>query len=226
LIYYRRVKQLKEEQQRQQDFARQIMESQEAERKRIANELHDSLGQNLLVIKNRSALAAQAASENPKAMKQLNEIEATVTDAIKEVRHIAQNLHPYQLEAIGLSAAIRSMLTKVAESTDTRIVGEVDDIDGTIEKNEEINIYRIIQEGLNNILKHAEAKNASVVVQKNERSLLIQIKDDGKGFAMNGKSEGMGMKDIAERARIMNGSFVIDSSPGGGTTVDVRVPVL
>ncbi|MBI5473429.1 MAG: hypothetical protein HY961_13875 [Ignavibacteriae bacterium] len=229
LIYYRRVSQLKKEQRRQQEFSRQLIESQEAERKRIANELHDSLGQNLLVIKNRSALATQVVQDNPKALKQLTEIEATVTDAIKEVRHISQNLHPYQLEAIGLSAAIRSMLTKVSESTEITITGEVEEIDGAVDKHEEINLYRVIQEGLNNILKHSGATKASVIVRKNESTLIISMVDDGKGFAAKPASHqhlsGMGLRDIAERVQLMKGTHTIESSPGKGTKVEVRIPI-
>jgi len=226
-IYFRRVRQLKRAQQQQQQFSRQLMESQESERKRIAGELHDSIGQSLLVIKNRAALGIQDVSNMTKALKQFDEISATVTDALSEVRYIAHNLHPYQLENIGLAAALRSMLTKIAESTSIKISGEIGDVDGMVLPKNEINVYRIIQEAMNNVLKHSEASEATVTVAAENSTLVITIEDNGKGFdpKADKKSGGMGVKGIDERVNILNGSYAISSSPGGGTTVEVRIPV-
>ncbi len=203
------------------------MESQESERKRIAGELHDSIGQSLLVIKNRAALGIQDVSNMTKALKQFDEISATVTDALSEVRYIAHNLHPYQLENIGLAAALRSMLTKIAESTSIKISGEIGDVDGMVLPKNEINVYRIIQEAMNNVLKHSEASEATVTVAAENSTLVITIEDNGKGFdpKADKKSGGMGVKGIDERVNILNGSYAISSSPGGGTTVEVRIPV-
>lgn len=228
LIYYRRVAQLKREGLRQQEYARGILETQEAERKRIAGELHDSLGQNLLVIKNRALLASRVAHDTPKVMHHLNEVEATITDAIAEVRNIAQNLHPYQLEAVGLSAAIRSMLGKVAGSSTTRIAGEIDEIDGLVAKKDEINLYRIVQEGLNNVIKHAAATEASVIIRRDGARLLVQVSDNGRGFVVSPQNHfaGMGLRDIAERVHLQSGSLRIDSSPGNGTTLHISLPIV
>ncbi len=227
-IYFRRIAQLKRESLQQQEYARRILETQETERKRIAGELHDSLGQNLLVIKNRALLASRVAQDTSKVMHHLNEVEATITEAIAEVRNIAQNLHPYQLEAIGLSAAIRSMLAKVAGSSTIRIAGEIDEIDGLVAKKDEINLYRIVQEGLNNVIKHAAATEVSVIIRRDATRLLVQVADNGRGFAVSPLNHfsGMGLRDIAERVHLQGGSLRIDSSPGNGTSLHISLPIV
>jgi signal transduction histidine kinase len=125
----------------QQSFSRQLIASQESERKRIAGELHDSLGQQLLIIKNWAVLALHGLENQIVPKESLDEISSTASHAIEEMREIAYNLRPYQLEKLGLTAAIRGLASRVAASSNIRFAAEIDDIDGLFSQEVEISIY-------------------------------------------------------------------------------------
>jgi signal transduction histidine kinase len=225
-----RIAKMRRAQAAQQAFSRQLIESQERERQRIAAELHDSLGQNLLVVKNR-ALLGGLSQEDGEARRQFNEIEATVAQTLEEVRTISYNLRPHHLDQLGLTTTIRAMIEKIAESSGIRMSSELDDIDGVFPPADEITIYRIIQESLNNVVKHAKAGEAHVAVHCHEHFVEITIRDNGQGFASNGSSAGaddrggFGLKGLAERVHMLGGTHTIESGAGRGTTVTVRLGV-
>jgi signal transduction histidine kinase/ligand-binding sensor domain-containing protein len=221
--YKYRVTQLERRQAAQQAFARQLIESQEGERKRIAAELHDGLGQNLLVVKNRALLGLSQPDDGASAIAQLNEISTAVSHSLEEVRQIAANLHPYQLDRLGLTKAIEAMTRKVAAASALDIATEIDNIDGLFDATAEINLYRIVQESLNNIVKHSAATAASVVIKRAARSVTLAIHDNGKGFATGEMKPGFGLTGIAERARMLGGALAIDSIPGKGVTVRLTI---
>jgi signal transduction histidine kinase len=223
-----RIGQMRREQVAQQAFSRQLIESQERERQRIAAELHDSLGQNLLVVKNRALLGALA-QQDEAGRKQFNEIGATVAQTLEEVRTISYNLRPHHLDQLGLTTTIRAMIDKIAESSGIRMSSEIDDIDGMFPPADEITIYRIIQESLNNVVKHSRAREAHVAVRCQEHQVEITIRDNGQGFASNASDAGaaprggFGLKGLAERVHMLGGTHTIESGPGRGTTVTVRI---
>ena len=162
--YRRRVAGLRRDTERQQAFARQLIAAQEAERQRIATELHDGLGQNLLIMKNR-ALLGRVAGQNAdveSAVEQLDEIAATAGDAIDEVRQIAYNLRPYHLDRLGLPQAIEEMATRVASSSSMAIDVESAALEGAVAREAAINCYRIVQECLSNVVRHARATTVSI----------------------------------------------------------------
>ncbi|MFL6211963.1 MAG: two-component regulator propeller domain-containing protein [Pyrinomonadaceae bacterium] len=225
VVYRRRIAQLERARTAQEAFSRRLIESQEHERKRIAAELHDSLGQNLLVIKNRALLSLSAPDDKQSAVEQLQEISTTASQAIDEVRAIAHDLRPYQLDRLGLTKALDALVRKVAAASGLACTAEIDPLDGLFTKEAEINLYRIVQESLNNIVKHAHASAASVVVRCEARAVLVRISDDGRGFAPDSEGErrGFGLSGIAERARILGGQPVIESAPGRGTTLTLRL---
>jgi signal transduction histidine kinase/ligand-binding sensor domain-containing protein len=224
--------QMERQQAVQQAFARQLIESQEQERQRIAAELHDSLGQNLLIIKNH-ALLGRIAAENglgpqgqPEFHEQFDQIVDSATQSIEEVRHIAHNLRPYHLDRLGLTQALDDMIEKVAASTTIRIVPELLPLDGFITKEASITLYRIVQECLNNIVKHSQADEARISIERQSESAVITIRDNGRGFAPKAgeaKVTGFGLTGMAERVRMLGGDLVIHSAPGQGTTVNVRL---
>ena len=216
----------------QQAFARQLIESQEAERKRIASELHDGLGQNLLVIKNRALFGLLQPDDASRAAAQLADISSTVSQALDEVRQIAANLHPYQLDRLGLTKALMAMVRKVGEASQLDIVLMLDDVDGALATEAQINLYRIVQECLNNIVKHAAATEVSVQLQRTPQSLNLTIRDNGRGFvptavqnASDGKSS-FGLAGLAERARLLSGTLNIESAPDKGTLITLTIPLL
>jgi signal transduction histidine kinase len=231
IIYVRRVAALKKQYAIQQEFSRKLIEAQELERKRIATELHDSIGQDLLVIKNRTYMANQVKQLPAKAKTQMNHIMETVTQSLHSVRQVSRNLRPYHLDRVGLTGALRAMLEAVAESSHITFDVRIDTVDGLLkgEKEIEVNFYRIIQESVNNILKHSQATSASIHVTTSERSIHLLMTDNGKGFDVssvhaNGSKAGLGLSGIAERVRILGGVYSIESRLGKGTRISITIP--
>ncbi|HYW73033.1 MAG TPA: two-component regulator propeller domain-containing protein [Pyrinomonadaceae bacterium] len=228
LVYERRLVRLRRAHKAQESFSRQLIESQEQHRKRVAGELHDSLGQSLAIIESRAALSLSQPEDHEKAIEQMGEISAAAIHAIDEVREIAYNLRPYQLDRLGLTRALETMLNRTVDSNAIKLSLEIDQVDGIFEKESEINLYRIVQESVGNILKHADATEAKVAIKKDKTEVEILIQDNGKGFNPEAASlgepgrGGFGLFGIAERVRMMKGQQVIRSAPGAGTTITVK----
>ncbi|MGH9159164.1 MAG: ligand-binding sensor domain-containing protein, partial [Vicinamibacteraceae bacterium] len=140
--YRRRVEGLKRARTAQQAFARQLIDSQERERGRIAAELHDSLGQQLLIIKNRALLGTMAESHPDEAKEQFDEISTTATRSLDEIRQIARDLRPYHLDRLGLTHSIEDMVERISASSEVHLSSRIAQIDGAIPKEQEINLYR------------------------------------------------------------------------------------
>jgi len=226
-----RVNQLEQRQAAQQAFSQQLIESQEAERKRIAAELHDGLGQNLLVIKNRALFGLLQPDDAPRATAQLTDISTTVSQAIDEVRQIAANLHPYQLDRLGLTKALAAMVRKVEAAAQIDIGCMLENVDGLLASSAEINLYRIVQECLNNIVKHSQATEASIRLRRLSQNLQLTISDNGCGFdmaAVHARTErkgGFGLTGLSERTLLLHGTLTINSKPGEGTELTFTVPL-
>ncbi len=247
--YQYRVRQLERAQEAQQAFSRLLIASQESERKRIASELHDSLGQTLAIIKNRALLGGSASTDLESAKEQFSSIAAQSTQAIDEAKEISYNLRPYLLDRLGLSKALESMIRKVADSSGIRFTIEISEVDGLFAPDEEINLYRIAQECLNNIIKHSGASAAAVRLRREQDWVELVVSDDGKGFSIadwesrvadwkaaelpggeNPQSPirkpqiggGFGLMGIRERARLFQAVPTLLSTPGEGTTITIR----
>ncbi|MEI9978492.1 MAG: two-component regulator propeller domain-containing protein [Edaphobacter sp.] len=225
-----RIRQLRIVQAAQQAFSQQLIASQEGERRRIAAELHDSLGQHLVLIKNYALLllrnedAEQTAQERREG---LAEIRDEVSQAIDETRTISYNLRPFQLDRLGLSTSIEALIDSVSKVTDIIFSTKIDDIDAYFPEDLRINFYRIVQEILNNMVKHSDARHAKVCIERTDKNLVLSISDNGKGFSPNeagygsGKG-GFGLAGIRERALLLGGKVVIQSQPGYGTTTVIE----
>ena len=150
----------------QQTFSRQLIASQENERKRIAAELHDSLGQRLVIIQNQALLLLQTRAGlsglTGSQRERVEEISAEASGAVREVKDLSYNLRPYRLDQLGLTAALRAMIETASAAAQTVFSVESDEIDDVFPKQWEINFYRIVQECINNILKHSQAAEASI----------------------------------------------------------------
>ena len=222
VIYVRRTRAFKKETNRQREFSRRLIQSQEQERTRIAKELHDGLSQDLLVVKNRAELGLKNVEAESKASRELREISQTASQAIRDVRAIAHNLRPYQLDSLGLTDAVRATVSSVVESSGMTLHGEIGEINGLFAKEQEVSIFRIVQETTNNIVKHANASEVWCNVFQADGLLRIEIRDNGKGFdvsSLKGSgNKGFGLSGIAERVRMMGGTHELTSMPGKGTT--------
>lgn len=213
-------------------FTHLLIDSQEQERKRIAADLHDGIGQDLLVIKNRLKLALREQGSGGDPTHELEEISVAVTSSLQDIRRISRNLRPSQLDRIGLTSSIDTMIRNVQESTDIILTPSLENIDELFSKEREIDIFRIVQEGLNNIIKHSHAGEATISIQRRNGDVTILICDNGEGFdieqiktAAEFGSEGFGLRGLYERTEILGGNINIDSTPGAGTRIMVSLPV-
>src|SRR6185503_12424023 len=194
----------------------------------IAAELHDSIGQSLLIIKNRAYLGLHNERGAPAAREQLEEISESVSSALQEVRAIAQDLRPPQMERVGLTTTLEEMLARVTTASDIDFTYQVAALDGVFSPAAEINFFRVVQESINNIIKHSEATSAKVEITRTADVVLMEVADNGKGFVpnearANGAGRSFGLSGMAERVRMLEGDFSIQSAPGSGTTIRVRI---
>lgn len=226
-IYYLRIEQLKRKNARQKRFTEQLIESEENERKRIASELHDSLGQQILVIKNRAELARQVVEKPEELDEQLDEIMQSAVISIADIRTISHGLRPIHLEKFGLTEAVENLCSQVQDSSSIEWSYHVDDIDEVIPKEKEINFYRVIQEGINNIFKHAQATEASVIIRRVDPGLKAMIWDNGVGFDALDKLNkgGLGLSGMNERVETIGGAISLNSDGIEGTTISIIIPV-
>ena len=215
VFLYRNRMQLKNKKILQEKFSQELLVSQEEERKRISKDLHDGLGQQLLLIKNK------VVKNND------NEAKNLVETAIEEVRGISRDLHPFQLQELGITKAIEMTLSQIDENTTLFISSEIDNIDNIFDKRQEINIFRIVQESLSNIIKHANAEASKVTLKRNLHSIILEIKDNGIGFDFSEKYQNiksMGLKTLLERTKFLNGQMKVTSKKNQGTTIEFIFP--
>ncbi|PKA83180.1 histidine kinase/DNA gyrase B/HSP90-like ATPase [Ulvibacter sp. MAR_2010_11] len=216
ILLFRNQQNLKNNKMLQEKFSQKLLVSQEEERKRISKDLHDGLGQQLLLIKNKVVANGDEATKK------------MVDTAIEEVRTISRDLHPFQLQEMGITKAIQHSLTQIDENTTLFISSEIDNIDNLFSPEQEVNIYRIVQESLNNILKHAKAEASKVSVKKFANNIVISIKDNGDGFDFSEKYQdikSLGLKTLLERTKFLNGQMKVQSKINNGTTLEFQFPV-
>ena len=231
LIISLRISILVKERDFQRTLSKRLIEEVDKSRKRIARELHDSLGQNLLIVKNEIQQMILSFSKKNQSPEALREISAIVSESIDEVRALSTNLHPHQLERFGLKAAIKSIINKLSYSTEIKFSYKIADIDPLFQKEEMIHVFRILQEGLNNILKHSAATQVTIQIENVNHRVNIRVEDNGKGFDLKKKSftvqsqQGFGLNGMKERVKILNGQFRIQTAPGKGTRLSIQIPI-
>jgi signal transduction histidine kinase len=192
--------------------------------------LHDSLGQSLLIIKNRAYTALADADDAEAVREQLSEISDSAAQAIEEVRGIAYDLRPYQLERFGLTKTLRGICQRAEQASGIVFETELDQLDGLFARASEVSLYRIVQEGINNIIKHSQATTAQLQIHRNGSTVHLTLRDNGCGFdpAAQGdatKPGGFGLIGLAERVRMLGGSYALESAPGAGATLHVFLPL-
>ena len=205
----------------------QLIAAQEAERKRIAAELHDNLGQNLLLIKNLAQMVLRE-KKPEQTYDQVASIDHLAAQCLAETRQLSGELHPHQLDHLGLKRALEVLLEKTGSASEIKFTWKLDDVGEIFSAAAAMNFYRIVQESLNNILKHSRAKNVRVELARDIHDVSLRIKDDGCGYAAATLAEnkmGMGLRNITERVRMLGGTLAMDSAPGQGTRIEVMVPV-
>ena len=198
---------------------RSLITGEEKERSRIAKELHDGLGGVLAVSKIHTSKLLLKQPETQELIK-INEL---IDTAAKESRRISHNLLPEILIRKGLDAALTDFITSVKESHLLDASYHSINISMNLSKSFQLSVYRIVQELMNNIIKHSEATEALVQLHQDNGKLTITVEDNGKGFSNEQVNEGIGISNIKSRLSLLKGSFDINSSASNGTSVFIEL---
>lgn len=206
-------------------LAKTSIQAQEKEREEIGKELHDNINQILAATKLYIETCLEE-EDRPELTDMLNKSNSNLEKAIQEIRMLSHRLVAPSLRTISLSKAIQELIANLQRVTALRMDFQdsnlqEEDIDTEIK----LMCYRIVQEQLNNILKHANARNSLIKLSNLGDHIRLVIQDDGKGFDMKKTSPGIGLRNIANRAELYNGNIALHSSPGKGCTLEVNIPV-
>lgn len=231
--YYRRYK-LKQEKKlhseimRQQDIAtRSIIEAEENERKRIASDLHDGVGQMMSAAKmNLSSFESKANFKSDEDKLAFEKIISLVDESCKEVRNVSHNMMPNALLKSGLSSAVKEFVDKIDHHV-LKVNLYSEGLNERLDSNIETVLYRVIQECVNNVIKHSSANQLDISLIKDEDGISATIEDNGIGFTpdLKAKVDGIGLKNITARVEYLKGHVDFDSAPGKGTLVAIHVPL-
>ena len=204
-------------------YSRQLIEAQEEERKKIAHELHDSLGQEMLVLKGRLDLAGM---KNPALKEPLAGLSDDFSATIERARALSHDLRPPHLEHFGLSKALEALAGDLRESADLQVHADIDELSPRLSPTREIGLFRIAQEAAANVLKHAEATSITLTLKLIGDRVVLGVRDDGCGFVPEAKRQrgSLGLSGMSERAQLLDGNFDCDSAPGRGTVVTASIP--
>ena len=207
-------------------FSAGLLTAQENERRNLALELHDDLGQSLALLE----LSVESLERSNTPRKQWREDLHAVHEQIKSLssslRQIAYQLHPAALEHLGLAEAVESHVRQFNLREKILVRFQASNVPGDIDPQTALSLYRIVQESLSNIVKHSNAKSAEILLSRSEHTIRLRIKDSGSGFEFESSKNkgGLGLRSMEERTRACGGTFQINAKPGAGTEVLVEVP--
>jgi len=226
---------LKESQQREAlrgELFRRVVAAQESERQRIARDLHDETGQALTAIGlGLRGLESRLPHDPQKASITLHELQTLTADSLRELQRLMGDLRPSHLDDLGLAAALRWYVTKVEERSPIKIRIDISGTEQPMADVARVATFRIVQEALNNVIRHAEAKNVHIALDYSERGVHVAVQDDGRGFdvdrlrtvAGSGRQP-LGLAGMQERAALLGGQVTIQSQAGQGTLIEASLP--
>lgn len=227
-----RERQLQESHKRLRQLSARVLNAQEEERRRLARELHDDLGQALALLKIRICSLEKKISDDQITLKNdCRETDSYLEQIIDNIRRLSKDLSPAVLEDLGLTEGLRVLCSEFSRHYHLDLTCTLADIDSLLNSDSQINLYRFCQEALTNIQKHAHADKISVVIECQNNYITVNIKDNGVGFDMNRVSpsdqtqRGMGLTTLEERACMLKGAFTIQSTSEEGTCVKLQFPV-
>jgi signal transduction histidine kinase len=206
------------------DALRRAVDAQEVERRRLARELHDEIGQDLT-----SLLLGLRTIEEADGRDALKEATATlrqlVVAALQDVRRLAVELRPKALDDFGLVPALERLASTFSEQTGMAVELEDRLGGGRLPSDVETALYRIVQEALTNVVKHAQARHVSILLTRRHHGAAAVIEDDGRGFDIGRQTEGLGLLGMRERLDLVHGRLAVESTPDSGTTLVAEVPL-
>jgi signal transduction histidine kinase/ligand-binding sensor domain-containing protein len=218
-------------QQEKEAFTRRLIDAQERERRRLAHELHDTLGQPVALITRSARTARERAGDSAAIADALTEIELFAAQIGMDVKEIARDLRPHHLDTIGLSKTIAAMARSIHRTGDLELTTAIDPIDEAIPEHLQIHAFRIVQECLNNVVKHSQATRAHVAITIDRNAVRIVVEDNGVGLPGESDdtrqltSTGLGIMGMRERAEMLGGRLELRPGTRGGTVVVVTVPI-
>lgn len=218
---------LQDAMQRLRVLSARLIDVQEAERRNVARELHDDIGQSLTAIK---IVLQTVQRQHPQVADALADVVATADRTLEQVRELSRGLWPSQLDDLGLPAALRAMIGRLTRHVDVDIALEAPEALPPLPPAQAATCFRVAQEALTNILRHAEATHGAVRLQVTDRELTMRIDDNGRGFAADAVlasagQESLGLLGMQERAALAGGELRVESAPGAGTHVALRLPL-
>lgn len=225
ILYRRKIKTQKQLQKEEKLRFKAVIKAEEKERIRIAKDLHDGLGQLLSTAKlNVASLEGNVEKEDEFLVKNACDL---IDNAVKEVRNISHNMMPVALTQLGLVSAVEELISKMNHSGLLTVKFKVENLEYRLNSSIEIALYRVIQEILNNIIKHAQAQEVFIYLKKEKERLTLEISDNGVGFNTDeiDKSEGIGWKNIFSRIAMLNGNINVKSIKEKGTNLLVSIPI-
>jgi signal transduction histidine kinase len=210
---------------------RQIVRAQEDERRRIARDIHDQVGQQMTALRLNLASLEQGYSADKKAREKLEQTKTIAERLDADVDFLAWELRPAALDDIGLAGAMRSFVSQWSKHSGVETQFHTSGLEQErLSPETETNLYRILQEALNNTMKYAQARRVDVLLERRDNQVVLIVEDDGLGFdphkeASTDGDKGMGLIGMRERAALVGGTLQIESKPKAGTTIFARVPV-
>ena len=204
-----------------------LVEAQEEERRRVSQELHDDISQRLAALAIQLEVLHQARGISPEELHgKLGELQKQMEVLSEDLRRTARNLHPFMLTHLGLEPALRSYCEEFSKLRKIKVRFTARALPGTIPSGVALCVYRVVQEALGNVAKHAGAKRAVVSISGSDDVLHVAIRDDGHGFDLDhAKGKGLGLISMEERVRHLGGTFSISPKPGDGTRIEIRIPL-
>jgi signal transduction histidine kinase len=207
------------------DALRRVVAGQEVERRRLARELHDETGQALTSIL-LGLRAVDEAGSGEAVAKAVGDLRELVVATLQDVRRLAVQLRPKALDDFGLAPALERLVQTFSESSGIAVDLEAQLAETRLPSEVETTLYRIVQEALTNVVKHAEADKVSILLVRRDAAVTAVIEDNGRGFAPDTvKTDSLGLEGMRERAELHDGRLTIEASPGSGTTLVVEIPL-
>jgi signal transduction histidine kinase len=213
-----------------QTYIQQITRAQEEERKRIARDLHDDVSPDIIIIIQKLDKFLSSPHVKPELKASLEEVRQQAVKALESLRATAQGLRPRIIDDLGLTAALEWIAEELEKETGIRASVETGSMEPELSPEAQILLFRIAQEALNNVRKHAGASGVRIRVEGGGESITMTITDNGRGFETPDKIEAMvsagrlGLVGMHERARLLNGALQIKSAPGKGTEITITIP--
>ncbi len=218
---------LTEEQERQrriEAYAAQLVRAQEEERRRMAQDLHDEPLQTLIYLLRRLEYLGQSEALPASARDDLNATHSVLAQVVSDIRQMAQGLRPSGLDDLGLGAAVRHLVAEFAERSGIEPTLHISGVETGLAPELRTNLFRIVQEALTNVERHAEANHVDIEISGAPHAVTALVRDDGRGFAGDATAAGLGILGMEERATVCGGQLSIESHPGSGTAVLVTLP--